>query len=330
MPHPLRNVRGYVCLAAVNSTLSLDKQRRFRPHSSFCSHPSAAAARRGRTNLGHTRSSAAATDSVPSETPQQDQKLFEHFERAFELPGGTLVVKPLGSDEFEATAKLLQETYFSTYNFGPYQRYVLYQLRGYLRAHMVLDPKTVVLVAVLHSAGTSDASTGPATSPNSSGTSGDGSSSNGISNGSSNGISSSSSNSSSSSSRNGISSAGEAGPSGANSTAPPCLVGTAEISFCDSTRTRHPSLNPPADGAFLTNMAVNPAYRRRGIATKMLEAAYDVTALAGRQDLRLHVRVKDAPARELYRRDGFAVEAEDSVLALLCGRDMKQLLHRRI
>ena len=59
------------------------------------------------------------------------------------------------------------------------------------------------------------------------------------------------------------------------------------------------------DAWHVMNVAVDPAYRRRGIASALLERLFDVTADDDRRGYTLEVRVSNAGAIELYERLGF-------------------------
>jgi len=59
------------------------------------------------------------------------------------------------------------------------------------------------------------------------------------------------------------------------------------------------------DAWHLMNIAVEPDYRRRGIATILLERAFELTAAEGRRGYTLEVRVSNAGAIRLYERLGF-------------------------
>jgi ribosomal-protein-alanine N-acetyltransferase len=60
------------------------------------------------------------------------------------------------------------------------------------------------------------------------------------------------------------------------------------------------------DAWHLMNIAVAPAYRRRRIATTLLERLFEVTAADPRRGYTLEVRVSNADAIRLYERLGFA------------------------
>jgi ribosomal-protein-alanine N-acetyltransferase len=56
----------------------------------------------------------------------------------------------------------------------------------------------------------------------------------------------------------------------------------------------------------VTTIAVDPAWHRRGIGTRLLAAAARAAMARDCQNLTLEVRVSNAGAQELYRRFGFA------------------------
>jgi len=59
------------------------------------------------------------------------------------------------------------------------------------------------------------------------------------------------------------------------------------------------------DAWHVMNIAVEPAYRRRGIATALLDRLFELTAEDGRRGYTLEVRVSNAHAIALYERLGF-------------------------
>jgi ribosomal-protein-alanine N-acetyltransferase len=59
------------------------------------------------------------------------------------------------------------------------------------------------------------------------------------------------------------------------------------------------------DAWHVMNVAVHPDYRRRGLATRLLEALFEMTKNDGRRGYTLEVRVSNAGAIELYERLGF-------------------------
>jgi ribosomal protein S18 acetylase RimI-like enzyme len=54
------------------------------------------------------------------------------------------------------------------------------------------------------------------------------------------------------------------------------LVGTGEVSFDRSTHSTRLTLLPPSKCAYVTNMAVAPAWRRRGVGRQLLRALEQV------------------------------------------------------
>ena len=56
----------------------------------------------------------------------------------------------------------------------------------------------------------------------------------------------------------------------------------------------------------MMNVAVSPAYRRRGIARELIQALLRELACQGSHRLTLEVRASNAPARALYESLGFA------------------------
>jgi len=59
------------------------------------------------------------------------------------------------------------------------------------------------------------------------------------------------------------------------------------------------------DAWHVMNVAVEPTYRRRGIATALLDRLFELTAEDGRRGYTLEVRVSNAQAIALYERLGF-------------------------
>jgi [ribosomal protein S18]-alanine N-acetyltransferase len=60
------------------------------------------------------------------------------------------------------------------------------------------------------------------------------------------------------------------------------------------------------DAWHVMNIAVEPEFRRRGIATALLEKLFDVTDDGGRRGYTLEVRVSNRAAIKLYERLGFS------------------------
>ena len=59
------------------------------------------------------------------------------------------------------------------------------------------------------------------------------------------------------------------------------------------------------DAWHVMNVAVDPRYRRRGIATRLLDRLFELTADDGRRGYTLEVRVSNEAAIALYERIGF-------------------------
>ena len=59
------------------------------------------------------------------------------------------------------------------------------------------------------------------------------------------------------------------------------------------------------DAWHVMNIAVDPGYQRRGIATMLMEELFDVTSTDDRRGYTLEVRVSNAGAIRLYERLGF-------------------------
>lgn len=62
-----------------------------------------------------------------------------------------------------------------------------------------------------------------------------------------------------------------------------------------------------ADEAHLTNIAVDPDYRRKSVASKLLERILQVAQDNRCEHLLLEVRVGNIEAREFYKRHGFTM-----------------------
>jgi ribosomal protein S18 acetylase RimI-like enzyme len=124
--------------------------------------------------------------------------------------------------------------------------------------------------------------------------------------------------------RNGVSSKWL--PSGQHSR----LVATAALSFHPNSRETFLSLKPPEDEAYLCNIAVDPAFRRKGLARHMLGVAEDLARANGFQALYLHVRLGDDAARLLYDSFGYQEVASDSWLIKMRGRTPNALLVKHI
>eukprot|EP00891_Asterochloris_glomerata_P000598 jgi/Astpho2/598/Aster-x0027 len=104
------------------------------------------------------------------------------------------------------------------------------------------------------------------------------------------------------------------------------LVGTVEMSFAPSTRTRHLTLNAPEQCSYLCNMATDAEHQRRGIAFEMLQAAEDLALIAGEPEIFLHLRLKDEVPAQLYKKGGFQSVKQDPIWIRLLGQERRLLL----
>ena len=86
------------------------------------------------------------------------------------------------------------------------------------------------------------------------------------------------------------------------------------------------TLQPPEDDAYLCNIAVDPKFRRQGMARKMLAACEALAAARGFGKFYLHVRLGDDAARALYVSSGYREVDTDSWLLKLRGITPKALL----
>ena len=64
------------------------------------------------------------------------------------------------------------------------------------------------------------------------------------------------------------------------------------------------------DAWHVMNIAVNPAFRRRGIGTALLERLFELTDEGGRRGYTLEVRVSNEGAIKLYERLGFTARGK--------------------
>src|SRR4029078_12904752 len=60
------------------------------------------------------------------------------------------------------------------------------------------------------------------------------------------------------------------------------------------------------EDAHVTTIAVDPAWHRRGIATRLMGALASESLVRGAHNLTLEVRMSNKGAQEMYRRFGFA------------------------
>jgi ribosomal protein S18 acetylase RimI-like enzyme len=80
----------------------------------------------------------------------------------------------------------------------------------------------------------------------------------------------------------------------------------------------------------MCNMAVDPAYRRRGIAQQLLCALEELARLAGEPNIYLHLRFQDDAAGRLYRGAGYQAVKQDWPLVSWLGQDRRYLMKKRL
>jgi ribosomal protein S18 acetylase RimI-like enzyme len=86
-----------------------------------------------------------------------------------------------------------------------------------------------------------------------------------------------------------------------------------------------------AERAYLSNVCVAAAARRRGVAAALMSAAEAHAAQAGVRHLYVHVVADNAAAVALYGRMGYEVEAEEGeAQARALGRPRRKILHKRL
>eukprot|EP00877_Chromochloris_zofingiensis_P010281 jgi/Chrzof1/5506/Cz16g05230.t1 len=89
------------------------------------------------------------------------------------------------------------------------------------------------------------------------------------------------------------------------------LVGTVALSFHAESRDDFPTLRPPEDEPYLSNMAVDAKFRRQGMARAMLDACHKLLCSKGSPAVWLHVRVADKVAYQLYQSAMYEEVARD-------------------
>ncbi|MFB2837891.1 GNAT family N-acetyltransferase [Floridanema evergladense] len=107
-----------------------------------------------------------------------------------------------------------------------------------------------------------------------------------------------------------------------------CVVGTVEMSL----RSTNPWQFYNSSGyPYLSNLAVQTEYRRRGVARQLLLNCEQIALNWGYQDLYLHVLENNHKARGLYTQLGYRLHQIDSNWACLLLKKPRQLLlHKRL
>lgn len=105
------------------------------------------------------------------------------------------------------------------------------------------------------------------------------------------------------------------------------LVGTVEMGV----RVNDPWTQVGRNFLYLSNLAVDPQYRRHGVASKLLVSCEQVSQEWGFHDIYLHVLEHNYQARQLYLKLGYQVHSVESNLNILFLRRSRQLfLHKHL
>lgn len=105
------------------------------------------------------------------------------------------------------------------------------------------------------------------------------------------------------------------------------LAGTLEMAL----RSTDPWAKPSSRYLYLSNLAVRPTHRRRGVAGQLLLNCERVALSWGFQDLYLHVLENNHQARQLYFKQGYRLHQVDSSWsAWLLGRPRQLFLHKHL
>lgn len=102
------------------------------------------------------------------------------------------------------------------------------------------------------------------------------------------------------------------------------------VALCDGRVAAYVGVISVAPEGEITNVATHPDFRRRGLASALLEALKKEAAERGIESIFLEVRRSNTAARELYQKQGFEVigerkgfysnPKEDAILMVLAGR----------
>lgn len=106
------------------------------------------------------------------------------------------------------------------------------------------------------------------------------------------------------------------------------VVGTAEVSFEATTRSTY-QLQPPDEHAYMCNLAVAETHRRMGCGSLLLASCEELAVLFGKEELYVHVRLVDEPARKMYRKTGYHTwKMEGPMMSI--GRRRRALLRKKL
>ncbi|MEO0406504.1 MAG: GNAT family N-acetyltransferase [Cyanobacteria bacterium P01_A01_bin.135] len=81
---------------------------------------------------------------------------------------------------------------------------------------------------------------------------------------------------------------------------------------------------------YISNVAVDRRFRRRGIAQRLLQASEGIGRSWGLSQLQLHVMADNAPARQLYGRAGYTVQNDEPRFEALFQRSRRISLRKNI
>ena len=72
-----------------------------------------------------------------------------------------------------------------------------------------------------------------------------------------------------------------------------------------STLLSYPRYSSPSSEAYVERLVVSPAFRRHGMARRLLSAAEDLARDSGKETIGLHVSANNLPALRLYENEGY-------------------------
>ena len=72
-----------------------------------------------------------------------------------------------------------------------------------------------------------------------------------------------------------------------------------------STLLSYPRYSSPSSEAYVERLVVSPAFRRQGMARRLLSAAEDLARDSGKETISLHVSANNLPALRLYENEGY-------------------------
>lgn len=105
------------------------------------------------------------------------------------------------------------------------------------------------------------------------------------------------------------------------------VVGTVEVAL----RSTYPLQIRSNFYPYLSNLAVQPNYRRQGVAQKLLLACEEIVLEQGFNELYLHVLEDNYPAQQLYFKAGYRLEHADPLwCSWLLGQPRRNLLYKQL